>query len=247
MWRLQYSGFDQKFRTEAVWCAMHACDRLMHLDANGWKPLYKPREWRRLEKGTGKTNKMWNLIQKRVVQHRHFCTRNTRVTAETKVYEGNATLSSWHVTLYRRGLPATNDDDMIEFKDTGLKIKVVEQWGVTLKRMLQKSDLFKEKKCRIIACLICKAGGKRSCRSTGVTYELVCQVCRHKYVAETTISAYTWGMEPTCSRTKGEESSYQETFNWQTWRCYSRLFQSWMLQGDLVTMRGWDRSQYQSW
>ena len=55
-----------------------------------------------------------------------------------------------------------------EIKDAGFKIKVVEQSGITLKRMLQRSDPFKEKNCRNINCLVCSTGGKGSCRSTGV-------------------------------------------------------------------------------
>ena len=63
---------------------------------------------------------------------------------------------------------------MKEIKETGFKVKVIEQSGVTLKRMLQRSPPFRKKQCRSIDCLICKTGGKRSCRSTGVTYELIC-------------------------------------------------------------------------
>ena len=68
---------------------------------------------------------------------------------------------------------------------------MVEQSGVTLKRMLQRSDPFREKQCNNFDCLVCSTGRKGSCRSTGVTYELVCQVCRHKYIGETFRSAYT--------------------------------------------------------
>ena len=46
------------------------------------------------------------------------------------------------------------DPHVREIKDVGFKIKVVEQSGITLKRMLQRSDLFKEKNCRNINCLV---------------------------------------------------------------------------------------------
>ena len=52
---------------------------------------------------------------------------------------------------------------------------MVEQSVVTLKRMLQRSGPFKEKQCKNIDCLVCSTGRKGSCRSSGVTYELVCQ------------------------------------------------------------------------
>ena len=96
---------------------------------------------------------------------------------------------------------------MREIKEAEFKIKVVEQSGVTLKRMLQRSDPFREKQCNNFDCLVCRTGGKESCRSTGVTYELVCQVCRHKYIGETSRSAYTRGKEHLRALEKREESS----------------------------------------
>ena len=62
-------------------------------------------------------------------------------------------------------VPATpgsqlKDRYMKDIKETGFKIKVIEQSGVTLKRMLQRSDPFREKQCRSIDCLVCRTGGK---------------------------------------------------------------------------------------
>ena len=91
---------------------------------------------------------------------------------------------------------------MRKIKETGFRIKVVEQSGVTLNGMLQRSDPFKERKCNNTNCLICSTGGKGSCRSTGVTYELVCQICRHKYIGVTSRSAYTRGKEKLNSERK---------------------------------------------
>ena len=67
--------------------------------------------------------------------------------------------------------------------------------GVTIKQMLQRSDPVREKECNNINCLVFSTGGKGPCRSTGVTYELVCQPCRQKYIGETSRSAYTRGKE----------------------------------------------------
>ncbi|KAL9977958.1 hypothetical protein ACROYT_G015427 [Oculina patagonica] len=44
-------------------------------------------------------------------------------------------------------------------------------------------------------------------KSTGVTYELVCQICRHKYIGETSRSAYTRGKEHLRALEQREESS----------------------------------------
>ena len=96
---------------------------------------------------------------------------------------------------------------MKEIKETGFKVKVIEQSGVTLKRMLQRSDPFRKKQCQSIDCLVCRTGGKGSCRSTGVTYELICENCRHKYIGEMSRSAYTRGKEHQSALDQREESS----------------------------------------
>ena len=71
----------------------------------------------------------------------------------------------------------------------------------------KRSDPLKERKCNNTKCLICSTGGKGSCRSTGVTYELVCQICRHKYIGETFRSAYTRGKERLKALEQREEGS----------------------------------------
>ena len=94
-----------------------------------------------------------------------------------------------------------------KIEGAGFKIKVVEQSGVTLNRMLLSSDPFREKECNNINCLVCSTGGKGPCRSTVVTYELVCQLCRQKYIGETSRSAYTRGKEHLRTLEQREQSS----------------------------------------
>ena len=78
-----------------------------------------------------------------------------------------------------------------EIEGAGFKIKVVKQSGVTLKLMLQRSDPFREKECKNTNCLVCSTGRKGPCRSTSITYELVCQLCCQKHSGETSRGAYT--------------------------------------------------------
>ena len=73
--------------------------------------------------------------------------------------------------------------------------------------MLQRSDPFREKQCNNFDCLVCSTGRKGFCCSTGVTYELVCQVCCHKYIRETSRSAYTCGKEHLRALEKRDKSS----------------------------------------
>ena len=54
---LQFSGYNQKFRREVVRSALTAYNRLIELDASGETPLYRPREWRKLDRPREKWRK----------------------------------------------------------------------------------------------------------------------------------------------------------------------------------------------
>ena len=111
--------------------------------------------------------------------------------------------------LYKRGgdeavifVPATPASQLqkkyqSEIRNQGYKIKVVEKTGTTLKKVLQKSNPFKQQRCGRENCLVCKQAGRGVCNAHGVTYEIQCQGSENKCVGETARNAYTRGMEHT--------------------------------------------------
>ena len=119
MLRLQYSGYDRKFREQVVRSALAAYNRLLDLDASGEKPLHRPREWRALERARERRKRRDNWFRK---------------GGSGTVIFVPATPGSQLKRLYMR-----------EIKATDFKIKVVEQSGTTLKAMLQRSDPFKQR------------------------------------------------------------------------------------------------------
>ena len=60
-------------------------------------------------------------------------------------------------------------------RDEGLKIRVVEKAGVSLRRKLQRSNSFKPRICSRSDCFICTTGGDGPCGVAGVTYSIVCK------------------------------------------------------------------------
>ena len=79
---------------------------------------------------------------------------------------------------------------------SGLRIKVVEKTGSTLKGELQSSNPFRPAQCGREQCFVCSSGGKGNCDSEGITYEIKCQgECTRKnvYKGESADSAYTRG------------------------------------------------------
>ena len=169
MLRLQYSGYDRKFREELVRSALATYNRPLDLDGSGEKALYRPREWKALDRARERRKRRDNWFRKG--------------GSDTVIFVP-ATPGSQLKRRYMR-----------EMKATDFKIKVVEQSGTTLKAMLQRSDLNKQRRCVNADCLLCRTDGKGSYRSTGVTYELVCQASKSKYVGETSRTAYTRGRE----------------------------------------------------
>ena len=61
-----------------------------------------------------------------------------------------------------------------EFKKSGLKIKVVERSGRSIKKTLVKSNPFKEKGCGRSSCKLCTLGMEVDCRARGVHYKIWC-------------------------------------------------------------------------
>ena len=83
----------------------------------------------------------------------------------------------------------------VKLETRDIKIKVVEKTGTTVKKMLQKSNPFKQQRCGRENCLVCKQAGRGPCNAQGVMYDIECQGCGNKYVGETARNAYRRGTE----------------------------------------------------
>ena len=100
-----------------------------------------------------------------------------------------------------------------EITASGPKIKVIEQTGISLKRLLQRSNPFKCKICGKADCMVCLNGGKGPCDIDGITYSVTCMECANSnekeqiYIAETSRSAHARGKDHLASLARKEESS----------------------------------------
>ena len=102
---------------------------------------------------------------------------------------GPATPKSALQKIYREAL-----------SDSGLRFRVVERAGRTVKNFLQRSNPFRMSTCGKEDCFVCSTGEKGSCRAMGITYDIVCVPCsdmlspgRYRYIWETARNAYTRG------------------------------------------------------
>ena len=83
----------------------------------------------------------------------------------------------------------------------GIKFKIVETGGITIKSRLQKSNPTATPGCSALDCVPCKngRGGGGNCRKTNVQYSMLCQLCPEggetEYIGETSRNLYTRASE----------------------------------------------------
>ena len=82
-----------------------------------------------------------------------------------------------------------------EINRQGIKIRVVEKAGRSIKSMLQRSDPFKERRCGRESCFVCTTEGKESCDKNGINYAVTCTSCENVYHGETSKNAFTRGKQ----------------------------------------------------
>ena len=75
-------------------------------------------------------------------------------------------------------------------RKNGVKVKVVEKAGQTVKKELQRSNPFGKLVCGREDCFVCKVGKPGDCRKRGCVYQLKCSEDSRKYRGQTGRSTY---------------------------------------------------------
>ena len=73
-------------------------------------------------------------------------------------------------------------------RKNGIKVKVVERAGQTVKKVLQRSNPFGRIVCGRDTCMVCRHGKPGECRERGCVYELICREDERKYRGQTSRS-----------------------------------------------------------
>ena len=165
--KMQFSGYNQQFRTVVVKSALKAYKEIVKKDQEGTQPMYRNKSWdkeNRIKKKRAKKNGSWY----------------TNKGAESVVF-----------------IPATPNSELknrieSKIKDKSFNLKIVEKGGQTIKSILtrqKQKPKDPEDQCK---CLICKSGGKvGQCRQEGSIYEINCNACNDTYIGESGLNAYT--------------------------------------------------------
>ena len=172
MMKMQLSGYKQGFRYEVTKSAINAFETMMEDERMGIRPIHRPKDWHRMERVEQKERKRRNWYKQ----------------------------GGFDSVLF---VPSTPDGKLKKMyhhaiRDSGLRIKVVERTGRTLKSELQRSNPFRKANCERNDCFICTTTGKGNCETESITYALKClgeNCVRKQYKGETAGNGYTRGVE----------------------------------------------------
>ena len=169
---MQYSGYNKSIRCDVTRSAIHAYQTMMENAERGIRPVNRPKGWQRDERTEQKEQKKKNWYRQ----------------------------GGFDSVLFVPTTPAGKLKRMYEkeIQRSGIRIKVVERTGRTLKSQLQTSDPFKPEVCGRHDCYVCTTTGKGNCDAESVTYNIGCegQECvKGQYKGETAGNGFTRGLQ----------------------------------------------------
>ena len=169
MVRMKIAGYDENYRKRTLEQALRMYDKIVKEEEEGIKPVHRPRDFQKEERRKDKRKKKQNWATK------GGCIAPIIV-------------------------PSTPNSELLQMlrevaqseAQPGLKFKIVEKGGKTVKRAAQKSNPTASGGCQGGDCLACKGGRGTggSCRKSNVLYEIACQLCPDDR------QLYTWAKWP---------------------------------------------------
>ena len=178
MMRLQFSGYDEKFRKQALRSAAKAYNKIKDKVRKGERPLYRRKNWKQSER----------MKEKRRRKEEWYKAKGDKKKKQEEY------MSVIFVQPTEKSALKKKYEDVI--RKSECNVKVVERAGVSVRRKLQKSYPFKKNVCED-KCFVCMSQGKGNCRRSNVTYLIECtrQGCRYQYVGETSRNGISRGKE----------------------------------------------------
>ena len=170
--RMKDSGYSEQIRQEIIEGGVKGYENQLERALAGVCPLYRPREWNRVERDSKKK-------LKRVAWYK-----------------------AADAVLFLPPTPRSELAKMMEeiLASSPWKVKVIERAGKTVNNQLSSLDPFSTKECGRENCFVHTSGGKGDCRQPGILYRHVCQApaCTQDGMVvgrwgETSHTAYTRG------------------------------------------------------
>ena len=191
MRRMMVGGYSEGYRKNVLCHAIRIYDKMCRESESGERPLFRPKDWNREER----------IIDKRKKKY------------------GWSTKGGYIAPII---VPATPNSGLAKAlrevaereAESGLRFKVVEGGGRTVKSVVQKSNPTATPGCGYTDCMACAGGpGKGgNCLRSNVQYELRCGKCPVEepsvYLGETSRNLYTRAREHKKNYRRGGENSF---------------------------------------
>ena len=152
--RMRISGYPERFRKETLVAGLKGYEKQLKRNDDGVCPLHRPKGYRVNERQKEKIAKkrIWYKPYDTVI----FCPPTPRGELAKRMREVTQEVTECH----------------------GIKVKIVERAGKSLKSQLTRSG--SEGRCRNRECIVHRSGGKGDCGTEGVVYRGVCMTCKER-------------------------------------------------------------------
>ena len=195
MRRMMEAGYNESYRKSVLLHALGIHDNKWEDHRQGKRPIFRPKFWQREERRDEKVKKKHNWATK----DGHIAPIIVPTTPGGKLMK-----------MMRK----VADEEAKE----GIRFKIVETGGRTLKSELQRSNPTKTPGCGDQMCVGCseERGKGGDCRRNNVNYEIECRLCpeddRPVYIGETSRNLFTRGKEHISNAQKKDDRSGESCF-----------------------------------
>ena len=191
--RMMEAGYNEPYRKVTLERALAVFDQMKDKENKGIQPINRPKDWNLAERRKQKNKKQ-----------RSWATRGGFIAPII--------------------IPSTPNSELLKMmrevarteSEPGLRFKIVERGGTTIKRQVQNSNPTGQLGCQSGDCPACQGGRGRggNCRRSNVQYEFGCNLCpedrKHVYIGETARNLYTRGKEHTSNFVARNKESFMK-------------------------------------
>ena len=156
MVRMRQAGYGEAMRMSVLQHAERIYEQMRKEDAEGTIPMYREKGYQRVERK-----------KKKEAKKNNWSSKGGYIAPIMVLPTPNGELAE-----ILRGV-------VEQEKQSGLKFKIMETGGVTIKSWLQKSNPFATPGCADTSCVPCKGdrGVGGNCRKSNIQYSMECGLC----------------------------------------------------------------------
>jgi hypothetical protein len=184
-------GYPERYRVDTLNRALNIYDKMKKDEEDGIRPLYRPKEWNVIARVKEKDKKKYNW--------------STKGGHTAPIFVPPTPNSELAKSL--RGIADAE-------AEAGVHFNVIETGGLSMRRIIQKSNPLETPGCDSADCLPCQFGRGEggNCRGGGINYEIECQLCPEEekmvYIGESSRNLYTRSREHLARYRAGTGTSF---------------------------------------